>query len=240
MIQACRSSKKLASLIMGLSLDHYQKSVLKRALPLSEKVVEAFYNQPRHLFVPEYTIEEAYEDHPLVLFSHPPYISTISQPSFVLRILDLLKLEPGHKVFELGTGSGWNTALIADIVGAQGKVVSVEVIPELARRADQVLQQRDLKHITVKAGDGFDGDLANGPYDRVIFTAGSTEFPQKVFEQLKESGWMVFVRKTAGAPDMLELIHKVESQPHVVTSVPCSFVCVVREKTGPDSKETSL
>ncbi|WP_041583586.1 protein-L-isoaspartate O-methyltransferase [Bdellovibrio bacteriovorus] len=225
---------------MGLSLEHYQQSVLKRALPLSEKVVEAFYSQPRHLFVPEYTVEEAYEDHPLVLFNNPPYVSTISQPSFVLRILDLLKLGPGQKVFELGTGSGWNTAMMAEIVGAAGKVVSVEVIAELAERAQKILRERNLPQVLVKAGDGFEGDAANAPYDRVIFTAGSSEFPQKVFEQLKESGWMVFVRKNRGSPDMLELIHKVQSEPHVVTSVPCSFVNVVREKAGPDSKEQSL
>ncbi|AFY02216.1 protein-L-isoaspartate O-methyltransferase family protein [Bdellovibrio bacteriovorus] len=225
---------------MGLSLEHYQQGVLKRALPLSEKVVEAFYSQPRHVFVPEYTVEEAYEDHPLVLFNSPPFVSTISQPSFVLRILDLLKLEPGQKVFELGTGSGWNTAMMAEIVGKEGKVVSVEVIEELAVRARKILSERHLSQVIVKAGDGFEGDTANGPYDRVIFTAGSSEFPQKVFAQLKESGWMVFVRKTQGSPDMLELIHKVGSEPHVVTSVPCSFVSVVREKTGPDSKEHSL
>ncbi|WP_374033526.1 protein-L-isoaspartate O-methyltransferase [Bdellovibrio bacteriovorus] len=225
---------------MGLSLEHYQQSVLKRALPLSEKVVEAFYSQPRHIFVPEYSIEEAYEDHPLVLFNSPPFVSTISQPSFVLRILDLLKLEPGQKVFELGTGSGWNTAMMADIVGKSGKVVSVEVISELAARAQKILAERHLSQVIVKARDGFEGDVANGPYDRVIFTAGSSEFPQKVFAQLKESGWMVFVRKAPGSPDMLELIHKVNSEPHVVTSVPCSFVSVVREKAGPDSKETNL
>lgn len=130
--------------------------------------------------------------------------------------------------------------MMAEIVGAAGKVVSVEVIAELAERAQKILRERNLPQVLVKAGDGFEGDAANAPYDRVIFTAGSSEFPQKVFEQLKESGWMVFVRKNRGSPDMLELIHKVQSEPHVVTSVPCSFVNVVREKAGPDSKEQSL
>ncbi|WP_374000249.1 protein-L-isoaspartate O-methyltransferase [Bdellovibrio bacteriovorus] len=223
---------------MGNSLEYYQKSVLLKALPLSEKVVEAFYQHPRHLFVPEYTLEEAYADHPLVLYNQPPFTSTISQPSFVLRILDLLKLAEGQKVFELGTGSGWNTAMMAFLVGPTGRVVSVEVIPELAQRAAEILQLRELTNVIVRAGDGFEGAPDKAPFDRVIFTAGSHEFPFRVFTQLKEDGWMVFVRKTPGIHDTLELIHKLNGQPHVVTSVPCSFVSVVRQKGGLDSKDS--
>lgn len=215
---------------MASQLELYQKFVLQKALPLSEKVVEAFYRHPRHLFVPEYSLEEAYADRPLVLYDRPPYSSTISQPSFVLKILDILKLEEGHKVFELGTGSGWNTAMMADIVGEKGKVVSVEVIPELAKRARKILAEAQVKNVLIFSGDGFEGYAAEAPYDRAIFTAGSKEFPQRLFEQLKDGGLMVFVRESEWGYDTLELTEKQNGKPVILRTVPCSFVSVLRKK----------
>ncbi|WII73646.1 fibrillarin-like rRNA/tRNA 2'-O-methyltransferase [Bdellovibrio sp. 22V] len=215
---------------MASQIELYQENVIKKALPLSEKVVEAFYHHPRHLFVPEYSIAEAYSDHPLLLFERSPLLSTISQPSFVLKILDMLQLESGHKVFELGTGSGWNTALMAHIVGDTGKVISVEVIPEMAKRATDMLKQFHVKNAVVLEGDGFEGYQIESPYDRAIFTAGSREFPEKLFEQLKEGGRMVFVRETHLGYDSLELIEKKNGVVDVISAVPCSFVSVIRKK----------
>lgn len=215
---------------MATQLELYQKYVLDRALPLSEKVVEAYYAHPRHLFIPEYALEEAYSDQALHLYSKGSFISTISQPSFVLKILDLLKLEEGHKVFELGTGSGWNTAMMAFIVGAAGRVISTEIIPEMADRALVTLKKYSVDNALVLTGDGFEGYAQAAPYDRVIFTAGSKEFPEKLFGQLKEKGRMVFVRQSFWGYDVLELIEKVNGQPVVLQTMPCSFVSVVRKK----------
>ncbi|WP_374074136.1 protein-L-isoaspartate O-methyltransferase [Bdellovibrio bacteriovorus] len=215
---------------MATQIELYQKYVLQKALPLSEKVVEAYYHHPRHLFIPEYTIEEAYSDQALHLYSKGPFVSTISQPSFVLKILDLLALQEGQKVFELGTGSGWNTALMAFIVGVAGKVVSVEVIPEMAERARETLKTFSVGNALVFAGDGFEGYEAEAPYDRAIFTAGSKEFPDKLFAQLKEDGRMIFVRQNYLGYDVLEVIDKKNGQPVIVNSMPCSFVPVVRQK----------
>nr|WP_295899705.1 protein-L-isoaspartate O-methyltransferase [uncultured Bdellovibrio sp.] len=215
---------------MASQIELYQKYVLQRALPLSEKVVEAYYHHPRHLFIPEYTIEEAYSDQALPLYAKGPFVSTISQPSFVLKILDLLKLEEGQKVFELGTGSAWNTALMAFIVGPTGKVVSVEVIPEMAERAKQTLKSFSVNNVLAIEGDGFEGYEAEAPYDRLIFTAGSTEFPEKLFTQLKEGGRMIFVRQHYLGYDVLEVTEKKDGKPVIVDSMPCSFVSVVRKK----------
>jgi protein-L-isoaspartate(D-aspartate) O-methyltransferase len=210
-------------------MEQYQDLLLKKSLPLSEQVVEAYYRYPRHLFVPEYTVQEAYEDAPLLLFKRGTYVSTISQPSFVMRILDMLQLHPGHKVFELGAGSGWNTALMSYIVGPGGRVVSSEIIPEIADRARGILDQMRITNAKVFTGDGFDGYEQESPYDRIIFTAGSSEMPEKIFAQLKEDGLMVFVQKNEKKSDMLQLIKKVNGQQQILNSIPCSFVAVNRE-----------
>ncbi|WP_373997797.1 protein-L-isoaspartate O-methyltransferase [Bdellovibrio bacteriovorus] len=218
---------------MPTRIEQYQKRVLDKALPLSEKVVEAFYRYPRHLCVPEYTVAEAYSDHPLLLWNKPPFLSTISQPSFVLKILDMMNLQKGHRVFELGSGSGWNTALMAYLVGEEGKVVSVEVIPELAIRAQKYLEQNKIFNALVKLGDGFEGDTSEAPYDRVIFTAGSAEFPNILFDQLKIGGLMIFVRENDLGYDFLELIEKQEDgKQRVLETIPCSFVSVIRKSAG--------
>ncbi|KHD88395.1 MAG: L-isoaspartyl protein carboxyl methyltransferase [Bdellovibrio sp. ArHS] len=218
---------------MSTRIEQYQKRVLDKALPLSEKVVEAFYRYPRHLCVPEYTMAEAYSDHPLLLWNKPPYISTISQPSFVLKILDLLQIHHGHRVFELGSGSGWNTALMAYLVGESGKVISVEVIPELAIRAQKYLEKNRIFNALVKLGDGFEGDTSEAPFDRIIFTAGANEFPEKLFDQLKIGGLMIFVRENDLGYDFLELIEKQgNGMPLVLRTIPCSFVSVIRKSAG--------
>lgn len=216
---------------MESRLESYQNALIEKSLPLSERVVEAFYAQPRHLFIPEYFPHKAYEDRALLIYEKEPYISTISQPSFVLRILDMMELEQGQKVYELGTGSGWNTALLAYLVGPSGQVISTEIIPEVAARAKKVLKERRVTNAKVLNVDGFEGAAHEGPFDRIIFTAGSSEFPEKLFASLKENGLMVFVRERGtGEGELLEVIRKKDGKPEVKISIPCQFVPVVRKK----------
>ena len=211
-------------------MEQYQDSLLTRSLPLSERVVEAFYRYPRHLFVPEYSMEEAYLDQPLLLYQRAPYVSTISQPSFVLRILDMLSIEPGNHVFELGTGSGWNTALLSYLAGDEGLVISTEIIPELAERARKILTEMKVTNARVFSGDGFEGSQLGAPYDRIVFTAGSSEMPERVFNLLKEEGLMVYVQSQEGTYDLLYLVQKKDGKPHILRSIPCRFVPVIRNK----------
>jgi protein-L-isoaspartate(D-aspartate) O-methyltransferase len=217
-----------------------QKMIIQRAQPLSPEVEKAFYKYPRHLFVPEYSVAEAYSDHPLLLFEKHPFTSTISQPSFVLQILQKLQIEPGQKVFELGTGSGWNAALISALVGETGKVVTTEVIPEVAARAQRFLKLLKVPNVLAIAGDGFDGLPEEAPYDRVIFTAGSSEFPDKLFAQLKDGGLMIFVRQRDFESDMLEVLRKEGKQWKLLSSTPCQFVSVNRTKKQTRSDSGSL
>lgn len=207
-----------------------QKMIIQKAQPLSPEIEKAFLKYPRHRFVPEYSVTEAYSDHPLLLYENEPFTSTISQPSFVLQILQKLQVQPGHKVYELGTGSGWNAALMSALVGPTGMVVTSEVIPEIAVRAEKILQEMKVKNVVVFSGDGFEGCPEEAPYDRIIFTAGSREFPARLFSQLKDGGFMVFVRQRDFGADMLELLRKDGHEWTLISATPCQFVSVNRQK----------
>ncbi|MNK12039.1 Protein-L-isoaspartate O-methyltransferase [compost metagenome] len=241
---------------MASQVEYYQNLVIQNALPLNERVVEAFYHCPRHFYVRRYRpaghsewidvttdtrkdhLAQIYEDKPLMLYEEKPFVSTLSQPSFVLRILDMLQIEPGNKIFELGTGSGWNAALMAYLTGPEGKVITSEIIPEMADRARASLIEQGVSNVKVITGDGFEGAAQLGPYDRIIFTAGSKEFPEKLFAQLKEKGMMVFVRRQTQDYDSLELIRKKDGKQEKLFSSPCAFVAVIRQtESSPIEKE---
>jgi len=224
----------------------------KQGTPLSKKVLEAFLRVPRHEFVerirnfgddhwqdfnPEsenQLLPVIYQDGPLIIWGSEKEfaakqgvarISTISQPSFVLRMLDLLDIHPGHKVFELGTASGWNAALIAEFVGADGQVMTAEIIPELAKKAAARLAQRDLRNVSVISGDGAFGD-SKVEFDRVMFTAGAFDFPQVFFEQTRPGSLVLFILKNKGGMDTLYLLKRHEGFFESIYAEPCGFVSV--------------
>lgn len=197
---------------------------------LSPEVVSAYKKAPRHLFLQiPYSMEEIYEDHPLEIFRDSEFVSTISQPSFVMMMIDMLKLKPGHKVLELGAGSGWNAALMSHIVGESGKVVSLEIIPSLARETRENLKHLGYKNVEIIHADGSNGWAKEAPYDRAIFTAGATDLPCAYHEQIKLGGKLLFVLKTSGA-DVLLLLDKKEDHFEEVSRELCTFVPMTGEK----------
>jgi protein-L-isoaspartate(D-aspartate) O-methyltransferase len=232
------------------SAEKYQRQLLEQAqaiyseTPLSEATQKAYLATPRHQFVRRYRrwgvkewneVNEAnleehlatlYADRALVLFGDDDddVPSTISQPSFVLRMLDLLQLEPGQKVFELGAGSGWNAALMGQLVGPEGCVYSLELIPEMAQRAAATIDTLGIKNVNVIKGDGGDGYTAGAPYDRAIFTAGAYDLPHPFFEQLREGGLFLVVIKNEGGGDTLFLLRKEPEYFESIDSMPCGFV----------------
>jgi protein-L-isoaspartate(D-aspartate) O-methyltransferase len=187
-------------------LEQYRRIFYKT--PISQATDRAFLATPRHLFVRrfrewgatvwrevtaenlEQQLPTLYADRPLLLFGDDDrnVLSTISQPSLVLRMLDMLRLQPDQTVLELGAGSGWNAALIGHLVGPDGRVFSLELIPELARTASETLQTVGIKNVSIVAADGGDGYLAGAPYDRMIFTAGAYDLPRVFHDQLKDGG----------------------------------------------------
>jgi protein-L-isoaspartate(D-aspartate) O-methyltransferase len=232
------------------SAEKYQRQLLEQAqaiyheTPLSEATQKAYLATSRHQFVRRYrrwgvkewnevnedNLEEhlatLYSDRALVLFGDDDddVPSTISQPSFVLRMLDMLQIEPGQKVFELGTGSGWNAALMGQLVGPQGCVYSLELLPEMAHAAAATIDALGIKNVKVIEGDGGEGYAAGAPYDRAIFTAGAYDLPHPFFEQIREGGLFLVVIKNEGGGDTLFLLRKEHEYFESLDSMPCGFV----------------
>ena len=226
--------------------------------PISEATDSAYLATPRHRFVKRYresgakewheVRKENLEEHLATLYANKPLIlygededniaSTISQPSFVLRMLDMLQLRPGQTVFELGAGSGWNAALMGHLVGPQGHVYSLEFIPEVAKTAGDTISALGIKNVSIIVGDGGEGYAAGAPYDRAIFTAGAYDLPHHFYEQMKDNGLLLIVIKTEGGGDNLFLLRKTQNHFESLESQPCGFV-QMRGKYKIDSLEPS-
>ena len=147
-------------------------------------IIEAFRKVPRHEFLPANLRDYAYDDQPLPI----GHGQTISAPSMIAIMLDSLELKPGQKVLEIGTGSGYNAALVAEMVGPTGKVFTIERIPELAEFGRANLQKTGYGWVNVLIEDGTTGHKKEAPWDRILVTACSPEIPRHLIEQLKVGG----------------------------------------------------
>jgi len=138
----------------------------------------------RHRFVPAAVRAQAYEDHPLAI----GHGATISQPYIVALMTELLELRKQDRVLEIGTGSGYQAAILAQLAR---EIYSIEIVPELARSAQEVLTRLGYTNVTVRCGDGYRGWPEKAPFDRVILTAAPPEIPQALVDQLARGGRMV-------------------------------------------------
>jgi protein-L-isoaspartate(D-aspartate) O-methyltransferase len=146
-----------------------------------ERVIAALRAVPRHSFVPLESLDLAYNDHPLPI----GYGQTISQPSLVAMMTELLELDAGDRVLEIGTGSGYQAAILRELTD---EVYTVEIIPELAQTADQVLDSLDYDDIHVDRRDGYFGWEEFAPYDAIIVTAAPDHLPTPLTQQLDPDG----------------------------------------------------
>jgi protein-L-isoaspartate(D-aspartate) O-methyltransferase len=151
---------------------------------IDPRVLAAMRRVPRELFVPEANRALAYGDHPLPIGQG----QTISQPFIVAFMTDLLDVQPGHRVLEVGTGCGYQAAVLAELADA---VETIEVVPELARRARATLLDLGYRNIVVHEGDGHAGLPDRAPFDRIIVTAAPAEVPEALLEQLAPNGRLV-------------------------------------------------
>ncbi len=156
-------------------------------LVTDKKAIKAFMQVPRELFVPEQYKAEAYGDHPLPL----PSGQTISQPTTVMIITQALELHAEQKVLEVGAGSGYQAAIIAEMVGSKGMVYATEIIPELAELAQKNLAKAAIRNVKVINADGSNGYEKAAPYDRIVVSAACSEIPKPLAEQLKDEGIIV-------------------------------------------------
>jgi len=163
---------------------------------LDERVLRAMAKVPRHEFVPVEVQPYAYLNKPLPI----GFDKTISQPLIVAMMTDLLEPKPDDVVLEIGTGLGYQSAVLAEVVG---RVYSVEIIDELAQRAIQRLKQQGYTNVEVRVGNGYPGWPEHAPFDKVIVTAAPDLIPPPLINQLKAGGRMVI---PVGLPDAQQLV----------------------------------
>jgi protein-L-isoaspartate(D-aspartate) O-methyltransferase len=168
-----------------------------------ERVMAVMARVPRHEFVPASELRVAYENRPLAI----GHGQTISQPYIVALMTDLARVEPGHKVLEVGTGSGYQAAVMAHLAQA---VYTIEIIDPLGRQATQRLQAMGYANVRVRLGDGYHGWEEHAPYDAILVTAASSHIPPPLIRQLKAGGRMVI---PVGAPFMVQQLMLVEKRP---------------------------
>jgi len=187
------------------------------------RVLDAMRNVPRHEFVPVTLRQEAYEDHPLPIGEG----QTISQPYIVAAMLEHLALQAGdqvaERVLEVGTGSGYVTALLSLLCT---EVYSVERHAQLAALAESTLHRLGYRNVKIRVGDGSQGWPEYAPFDAILVSAATPEMPPALFAQLREGGRMVV---PVGPPSSqeLQLIRKIAGQPEVEVLEGCRFVPLV-------------
>ncbi len=207
------------------------EQLVREGIIRSEKVKKAMLAVPREEFVPENQRQWAYYDHPLPI----GYGQTISAPHMVALMTELLDPEPGDKVLEVGTGSGYQAAVLAEIVAKQdpsrrGHVYTIERIPELARFAKENLRRTSyIKYVTVIIGDGTKGYPKEAPYDGIVVTAAAPNIPQPLVEQLKVGGRLVIPVGDLSLQRLVLAIKKPDGSLDIREDTWCLFVPLIGE-----------
>ena len=190
---------------------------LKNSRLLNDKNVElAFRNIPRHEFIPTSELDYAYYNEPLQIMKN----QTISQPGVVSRMTEWLDVQDGQKILEIGTGSGWQTAILSYLVGT-GTVYSIDIHPSIVKFARANLEKFGVDNAHVILGDGSVGYTKESPYDRIIITAACSEIPSPLFDQLSEGG--LIIAPVGDSSQSLRLLQKtskgiqeIKNQPNYV------------------------
>ncbi|MFH1406474.1 MAG: protein-L-isoaspartate(D-aspartate) O-methyltransferase [Candidatus Omnitrophota bacterium] len=184
-----------------------------------ELVLAAFRKVPRHRFVLQDSQSDAYKDNPLSIGCG----QTISQPYMVALMSECLALVGGEKVLEVGTGSGYQAAILAEIAG---EVYSAERIPQLAKKAITLLDELGYKNIKIQIDDGTEGWREYAPYDGIIVTAGAPSIPNALLEQLKDPGRLVIPVGT-NFGQMLKVVSKAQGKIETTDVCYCVFVPLI-------------
>ncbi len=209
---------------------------LRERGPLSRAVLAAFGSVPRHLFVTEVSAEAAYQDEAFVIKLGPDGIpvSSSSQPMMMAIMLEQLGLEPGHRVLEVGTGSGYNAAVMAHVTGTAGSVVTVDIDSELVHRARASLAAAGYGRVIVRRGDGGYGEPDYAPYDRIIVTAGAWDVAPAWLDQLAPGGRLVLPLSVRGIQLSVALECRA-GQWMAASASRCSFVLMAGAFAGPET-----
>jgi protein-L-isoaspartate(D-aspartate) O-methyltransferase len=198
-----------------------QQQVMARGIH-DERVLAAMAKVPREEFVPPDSRGASYEDGPLPI----GYGQTISQPYIVAFMTEQLRSKPSDRVLEVGTGSGYQAAILAELVS---EVYSIEIVEPLAKSAETTLQRLGCKNVHVKVGDGYKGWPEEGPFDAIIVTCAPDKVPQPLVDQLKDDGRMVIPVGDRFA-QQLYLLEKKNGQLKQSATLPVRFVPMTSEQ----------
>ncbi len=185
-----------------------------------ERVLAAMATVSRHRFVPDDQQAAAYADSPLPI----GHGQTISQPYIVAFMTEALAPTPDDVVLEIGTGSGYQAAVLAELVR---EVYSIEIVPELAARAERTLADLGYRNVHVRAGDGYQGWPERAPFAKVIVTAAPEAVPQSLVDQLRMDGTLVVPVGPRGGDQMLQVLRKTEQGMVIERTLPVRFVPMV-------------
>lgn len=185
-----------------------------------KKVLDAFLKTPRHKFVENKYQDEAYLDIPLPIGEG----QTISQPSLVAQMTELLKLKGNEKVLEIGTGSGYQATILSNLAD---KIYTVEILPNLAQKAAQTIKKLKYENVQVEVANGTLGLPKYAPYDAIIVTAGAKDIPKALIDQLKVGGRLVIPVGTKPGSQELKVVTKRKNKLEIEDIEPVLFVPLV-------------
>lgn len=186
-------------------------------------VLAAMQAVPRHRFAPDHSPERAYSDRPLPIGHN----QTISQPYIVARMTELVRPDPTDRVLEIGTGSGYQAAVLGEIVDS---VYTIEIIPELAATATTRLRRLGYDNVVVRNADGFEGWPAHAPFDAIVVTAAPEEIPPPLLDQLADGGRMIIPVGPTGGTQELTLVTKEDGEVSKRQLAPVRFVPFLDEE----------
>jgi protein-L-isoaspartate(D-aspartate) O-methyltransferase len=219
-----RYSAQRARMVTEIATSAHETAGATGRPSLSEAVMKAMGTVPRHRFVPALQEAFAYDNRPLPIGEG----QTISQPFLVALMTDLLDPRPGYRVLEVGTGSGYQAAVLAELVA---KVYTIEIVEPLGRKAMQLLEQLGYRNVEVRIGDGYNGWPEAAPFDSIVVTAAPADIPKPLIDQLKPGGRMVI---PAGRSQDLQYLLLVEKQPDGTSTtkrtLPVRFVPLTRDR----------
>jgi len=201
---------------------HMVEKQLKNRGITDRHTLQAMSRVPRHEFVPDRLKGDAYDDGPLPIGEG----QTISQPYIVAYMTQSLNLKPSDKVLEIGTGSGYQAAVLAEIVDS---VYTIEIVEKLGHRAEDLLQRLEYSNVFVKVGDGYGGWPEKAPFDAIIVTAGAEEVPPPLLEQLNEGGRLIIPKGGQGSVQQLILATKSKNKIKTEKLLPVRFVPFTRD-----------
>jgi protein-L-isoaspartate(D-aspartate) O-methyltransferase len=187
----------------------------------NERVLDAMRRVPRHEFVPDPFRAGAYQDHPLPI----GHDQTISQPYIVAYMTELVDPQPTDRVLEIGTGSGYQSAVIAELAA---EVYSIEIVDALAARARDTLTRLGYRNVQVRSGDGYGGWPEAAPFNKVIVTAAPPGLPQALVDQLAVGGTLVVPVGTQGSGQMMTVVRKTAEGVTSTQTIPVRFVPMVK------------